>query len=179
MQRGGISSTIRSANGPPPSAEGGKGWRQSRHKLLLRVFQTRPKGFAIALWKPSPPAYRLVPYPTLAGRGGSVSRRDHNPKTKNRAQLTWARKSEGTHKPIPSYSSGEGVWGRGASLREAASPPESPPYPASSLEEGARGRGLFFRKGLSLAYFTFISLLTFVRNQTTLIKSDFGLGGMK
>ena len=28
--------------------------------------------------------------------------------------------------PIPSYSSGEGVWGRGASLREAASPPESP-----------------------------------------------------
>ena len=24
------------------------------------------------------------------------------------------------------YSSGEGVWGRGASLREAASPPESP-----------------------------------------------------
>ena len=26
-----------------------------------------------------------------------------------------------------SRSSGEGVWGRGASLREAASPPESPP----------------------------------------------------
>ena len=48
------------------------------------------------------------------------------PKTRNRAQLTWERKSEETHKPIPSYSSGEGVWGRGASLREAASPPESP-----------------------------------------------------
>ena len=48
------------------------------------------------------------------------------PKTRNRAQLAWARKSEGTHKPIPSYSSGEGVWGRGASLREAAAPPESP-----------------------------------------------------
>ena len=28
--------------------------------------------------------------------------------------------------PISSYSSEEGVWGRGASLREAASPPESP-----------------------------------------------------
>ena len=30
------------------------------------------------------------------------------------------------HKPNASRSSGEGVWGRGASLREAASPPESP-----------------------------------------------------
>ena len=64
--------------------------------------------------------------PTLAGRGGSVSRRDHNQATGNRAQLAWAHKSVGTHKPIPIYSSGEGVWGRGASLREAASPPEAP-----------------------------------------------------
>ena len=40
--------------------------------------------------------------------------------------VAWARKSAGTYKPIPSYSSGEGVWGRGASLREAASPPEFP-----------------------------------------------------
>ena len=53
-RRGSISSTIRSANGPPPSAEGGKGWRLCRHKLLFRAFQARPKGFAIALWKPSP-----------------------------------------------------------------------------------------------------------------------------
>ena len=30
----------------------------------------------------------------------------------------------------PSYSSGEGVWGRGASLREAASPPEYPHFPS-------------------------------------------------
>ena len=65
----------------------------------------------------------------LAGRGGSVSRRDHSPAARNRAQLAWAYKSEGTHKPIPSHSSGEGVWGRGASLREAASPPASPPTP--------------------------------------------------
>ena len=62
---------------------------------------------------------------TPHGRGGSVSRRDHNPKTRNRPHLAWARKSEETHKPIPSRSSGEGVWGRGASLREAASPPVS------------------------------------------------------
>ena len=69
--------------------------------------------------------FELVSYLTLAGRGGSVSRRDHNPKTGKRAHLAWARKFEGKIKPIPSCSSGEGVWGRGASLREAASPPES------------------------------------------------------
>ena len=45
------------ADGPPPSAEGGEGWRQSRHKLVFRVLRTRPKGFAIALWKPSPALY--------------------------------------------------------------------------------------------------------------------------
>ena len=65
--------------------------------------------------------------PTLAGRGGSVSRRDHNQLAGNRAQLAWGRKLGGKVKLIPSCSSGEGVWGRGASLREAASPPESPP----------------------------------------------------
>ena len=50
---------------------------------------------------------------------------------------------------FPRRSSGVGVWGRGASLREAASPPESPhPLP---LREGARGREPFFRKAPSLA----------------------------
>ena len=83
--------------------------------------------------------FELVSYPTLAGRGGSVSRRDHNPKTRNRAHAAWAHKSVETHKPIPSYSSGEGVWGRGASLREAASPPVS--FPPATLRKGARGRG--------------------------------------
>ena len=43
-----------------------------------------------------------------------------------------------------SRSSGEGVWGRGASLREAASPPESPHR--KSLREGARGRGLLYQR---------------------------------
>ena len=110
----------------PLSAEGGEGWRRSRQKLRFRVLRTRPKGFAIALWKPSLPAYKLVSYPALVGRGGSVSRRDHNRAYRRRTALAWAHKSKGTHKPIPSYSSGEGVWGRGASLREAASPPEFP-----------------------------------------------------
>ena len=38
-----------------------------------------------------------------------------------------------------SYSSGEGVWGRGASLREAASPPESPPA-INERKEAYEGR---------------------------------------
>ena len=70
----------------------------------------------------------------MEGRGGSVSRRDRSQAAGNRAQLAWARKSAGTHKPIPSYSSGEGVWGRGASLREAASPPVPFPPPTSPPE---------------------------------------------
>ena len=48
------------------------------------------------------------------------------------------------HPPNASRSSGEGVWGRGASLREAASPPESPHR--KSLREGARGRGLLYQR---------------------------------
>ena len=137
-----ISSTIRSMNGPPPSAEGGEEWRRSRQKLRFSVLRTRPKGFAIALWKPSLPAYKLVSYPALVGRGGSVSRRDHNRAYRRRTALAWAHKSKGTHKPIPSYSSGEGVWGRGASLREAASPLESFPNVLSSGGSAREGASL-------------------------------------
>ena len=54
--------------------------------------------------------------------------------------VAWAHKFAGTYKPIPSYSSGEGVWGRGASLREAASPPE---FPHSRLFGRERERGDF------------------------------------
>ena len=43
-----------------------------------------------------------------------------------RIHLAWVRKPEGKDKLIPSYSSGEGVWGGGASLREAAASPASP-----------------------------------------------------
>ena len=57
-------------------------------------------------------------------------------------------------------SSGEGVWGRGASLREAASPPESPYRKA--LREGARGRGLLFREAPSLAYVLYPAISFFL-----------------
>ena len=83
-----------------------------------------------AFRSPPPPLrpliYKLVSYPPLADRGGSVSRRDHNLLARNRAQLTGGTKPAEAPNPIASCSSGEGVWGRGASLREAASPPESP-----------------------------------------------------
>ena len=51
-------------------------------------------------------AGRGVRSPALAGRGGSVSRRDLIPKTKERAHLSWVRKFGARIKPIPSRSSG-------------------------------------------------------------------------
>ena len=44
--------------------------------------------------------------------------------------------------PNASRSSGEGGWGRGASLREAASPPESPPTHVSSGGSAREGASL-------------------------------------
>ena len=106
----------------------------------------RGGGFPIAPATPSALPYRLYREQTQAGRGGSFSRRDHNQVTGNRVQLTGGIKSEEPYPPNASRSSGEGVWGRGASLREAASPPESPhPLP---LREGARGRGFSQRSRL-------------------------------
>ena len=75
------------------------------------------------------PTFELVSYVTLAGRGGSVSRRDHNQAAGKPHPLSGGTKPEEAIKPNASYSSGEGVWGRGASLREAASPPEYPHFP--------------------------------------------------
>ena len=64
------------------------------------------------------------------------------PQIKTTRHLAWALTSAGKTKPIPSYSSGEGVWGRGASLREAASPPESP-LPPSAFPGGSAREGTF------------------------------------
>ena len=100
-------------------------------------------GEALLLEKRLPQRSSISPH--RIGRGGSVSRRDRNQVAGNCAHLAWARNSEGKVKSIPSYSSGEGVWGRGASLREAASPPESL-IPIATLREGARGRGLLLEK---------------------------------
>ena len=66
-----------------------------------------------------------IRWPALAGRGGSVSRRDHNPKTEKRAHLAWARTSQRRAKPIPSHSSGEGSGGE-ALLLEKRPLPQKP-----------------------------------------------------
>ncbi len=101
-------------------------------------------GFALALWKSSPPAYRLVSYPTSEGRGGSVSRRDHNQVYQRNAHLTGGTNYAEATPPNASRSSGEGVWGGGASLREAASSPESPRSLSSGRER--KGGELLFRE---------------------------------
>ncbi len=79
----------------------------------------------------------------LAGRGGSVSRRDHNRSTGTRVR-SQAEPSQQKHTtPNASRSSGEGGWGRGASLREAASPPESSYTLHTAFPGGGPGEGPF------------------------------------
>ena len=110
-----------------PSAEGAKGdfasaeagFRACGHdrrtepvwRLCARPLET----FARSL-------FTLYGNPTLAGRGGSVSRRDHNQAAGNRAPTRMGaqvrRKSQAYSQPLFGR---EGSGGRGASLREAAS----------------------------------------------------------
>ncbi len=77
-----------------------------------------------------PPPYKLISYLASAGRGGSVSRRDHDHLTRNRTQAAWAHNSKGTLKPIPSYSSGGGPGE--ALLLEKRPPPEFSKSPRRS-----------------------------------------------
>ncbi len=113
--------------------------------------------------------------PTLAGRGGSVSRRDLNPAYWRHAHLSGGTKPKETRTPNASRSSGgsarEGLLsekpppshysvsfilrkrgsGGEALLLEKRPLPQNLPQ-KMSFPEGARGRGLFFRKGPSLAF---------------------------
>ena len=77
-----------------------------------------------------PLTFKLGRDPTLVGRGGSVSRRDHNQAYRRPTALSGGTNSEEPANSIANRSSGEGVWGRGASLREAASPPAPSPLVA-------------------------------------------------
>ena len=77
----------------------------------------RGRGFSLRS-----PSLAIFSPPSLAGRGGSVSRRDLTQLTRNRAHLSGGTTYAEVLTPIASYSSGEGVWGRGASLREAPLP---------------------------------------------------------
>ena len=148
----------------PPSAEGGE--EDFASAEARRGLSDRPRHPFGSL------ALKLGRNPTLVGRGGSVSRRDHNqayrrthpPHRRNqlcrsnqlKRQPLFGREREGgaSLREAASlallsliYSSGEGVWGRGASLREAASPPESPQRSVSS--GGGPGEALLFREAAS------------------------------
>ena len=100
---------------------------QEKPSLFPATLRERGSGGEALLLEKRPLPREALRYlyasPTLHVRGGSVSRRGLIRLAGNHTHLAWARKSVGKTKPIPSYSSGEGVWGRGASLREAASPP--------------------------------------------------------
>ena len=96
---------------------------------------------------------------TLEGRGGSVSRRDHNQLARKRAQLAWGLNSKGKDKSIPSYSSGGGPGE--ALLLEKRPPPEFPP--TQPLREGARGRGFSQRSRLPRSHLTLLSPIPLLR----------------
>ena len=92
--------------------------------------------------------YRIKRWRVTAALSAAVTT---NSKIGKRAHAAWARTFEGRVKPIPSHSSGEGGWGRGASLREAASPPASPLRNLFGRER--EGGDFSVRKGPSLASF--------------------------
>ena len=105
-------------------------------------------GEAVAFRSPPPPLRCDYPatmwWPTLAGRGGSVSRRDHSPKTEKRAQAARARKSAGKAKLIPSYSSGGSA--REELLLEKLPPSHTLTRPPSHSSGGSAREGLLLEK---------------------------------
>ena len=111
-----------------------------------------PKGDRKALWscpqRRNPLRVRRRG-PTPHGRGGSVSRRDHNRLAGNRAQLAWAHKSEGSVKPIPSCSSGGSA--REGLLSEKPPPSHTSHIPYSQLlfRRGGLGERRFSREAAS------------------------------
>ncbi len=145
-QGNGVSSTIRSANDPSPSAEGGE--EDFASAEARRWLSDRPRHPFGSL------TYKLVSYQRRQVAAALSAAVTTTKPIGDQPHVAWAHKFAGTYKPISSYSSGEGVWGRGASLREAASPPESSPktYPFSSLftffvEACIMRRLLFERRG--------------------------------
>ena len=96
-------------------------------------------------------------FPPLAGRGGSVSRRDLNQATGNRAQLTGGTKPEEKYPAERQPLFGRaGSGGRGASLREAASPPRiSRSSPTVSWEGSAREGASLQRSPLPRIHLSF------------------------
>ena len=121
-----ISSTIRSANGPPFCGRR-RGVAAKPPKVTVSCSSNTTKGLCDRpLETFARPLPVIVRSPTLVGHGGSISRRDHNQAYRRRTPLSGGTKPEEAITQNASRSSGAGVWGGGASLREAASSPESP-----------------------------------------------------
>ena len=166
LRRVGISSTIRCRGWSPSFCGRRQGVAAKPPQVSVSPLRRRgggrsPSGsFPIAPPPLRAHTYKLVSDETLAGRGGSVSRRDHNRVYRRRVHTAWAHKSERKVKPIPIRSSGGGVWGGGASLREAAASPESPQRNLFGRER--EGGDFSARKGLSLAITPTSSPLTFL-----------------
>ena len=83
--------------------------------------------------------FKLYGNPALAGRGGSVNRRDHNLLARNRAQLTGAYSLQKKPTQTPATLRERGSGGEALLFREAASPRISPTKISSggSAREGA------------------------------------------
>ena len=86
---------------------------------------------------------------SLAGRGGSVSRRDHNQVYRRRATFQAEATEKKCRNPNASRSSGKRGLGGEALLSEKRPLPQRLPH--TSLRKGARGRVLLFREAPSLA----------------------------
>ena len=107
----------------------------SRETFLARL-GSRPAGrgggFPIAPPPLRPPAYRLVSGQTLAGRGGSVSRRDHNQVYRRHAHLQAEPSPKNRARQTPAALRERGSGGE-ALLSEKRPLPRSPLTPACSL----------------------------------------------
>ena len=131
---------------PPPAYRGhlpfqGRlylGFRRRGHlfhtsRTLHPPIQEKPMAHAISF-----SCIQLSRPPTPHVRGGSVSRRGLNQPSENRTPLSGGTNSEEPSQPKRQPLFGrEGSRGRGASLREAASPPRIPPFPYITLMQNS------------------------------------------
>ena len=151
----------------PPSAEGGGGG--SFAGRMVEDIPLPPQEYSCiprtrrykkSRWrKPSAFLVSSSPSPTPHVRGGSVSRRGLNQLAGNHSYLSGGTNSEESSQPKRQPLFGrEGSGGRGASLREAASPPRNSAIPPpASLRKGVRGRTLLYREVFSPANHYFFS----------------------
>ena len=122
---------------PLPSAEGGKRWRQSRHnELRWRVSSkcTFPQTIQLVAWRfrvcgreagafrsppppLRPPPYKLISYLASAGRGGSVSRRDHDYPHRKLLPSRMGAQAQRNAQPYSQLLFGRGARGRRFSSR--------------------------------------------------------------